>query len=113
MAIQRICKHCNEEFTAKTTVTQYCSLRCAQRAYKVRKREEKKERSEKETLSIRLKPTTGIETKEILSVSEGAMLLGCSKRTVYRLIANGSLKAFNLGQRMTRIKRSEIDKLTT
>ena len=36
IAIQRICQHCGKEFTARTTVTQYCSDDCAKRAYKAR-----------------------------------------------------------------------------
>ncbi|RLD59967.1 MAG: DNA-binding protein, partial [Bacteroidetes bacterium] len=40
-----------------------------------------------------------------------ATLLGCSVHTTYRLIDNGTLKAVNLSERMTRIKRSELNKI--
>jgi len=39
--VLRICKLCGEEFIAKTTVTKFCGDRCAKRAYKARKKDEK------------------------------------------------------------------------
>ena len=35
--VQRICQNCNTEFTAKTTVTKYCSNNCAKNAWRKRK----------------------------------------------------------------------------
>lgn len=52
-----------------------------------------------------------LKIKEFLSVRDVATLLNCSVRTTYRLIEQGSIKAVNLSQRKTLIKRSEIDKL--
>ncbi|HBY69363.1 MAG TPA: DNA-binding protein [Flavobacteriaceae bacterium] len=109
--VKRICQYCNNDFTAKTTVTKYCSDNCAKRAYKARKRKEKINTSNKETIKILNKPVEQLKAKEVLTVSETSTLIGCSKRTTYRLIESGKLKAVNLGERMTRIKRSEIDKL--
>ncbi|WP_026135698.1 helix-turn-helix domain-containing protein [Nafulsella turpanensis] len=109
--ITRICQYCRKEFTAKTTVTKYCSDVCAKRAYKARKKAEKIEVSEKETETIKAKPVEEIKAKEFLTVKDTAKLLNCSIRTIYRLIDNGSLHAVNLSQRKTLLKRSEIDKL--
>jgi len=52
--IQRICQYCKQEFTAKTTVTKYCSLKCNQRAYKKLKRSEKIKQSNTETVKVKL-----------------------------------------------------------
>ncbi len=109
--IQRICQYCNSEFTAKTTVTKYCSDTCAKRAYKARKRAEKIESSKKETIATVQKPIHELKAKEFLTVREMSQLLNCSVRTGYRLIKDHKIKAVNLGQRKTIIKRSEIDKL--
>ncbi len=109
--VQRICQHCGNDFTARTTVTKYCGDTCAKKAYKVRKRNEKIRDSNKETKEIIRKPLEQIKVKEFLTVNETAILLGCSKRTAYRLIKIGTIKATNLSERMTRIKREEIDKL--
>jgi len=109
--VQRICQHCGEEFTARTTVTRYCGDNCAKRAYKARKRAMKIEASNIETLKIKTLPLEELKAKEFLTVRDTAMLLGCSVRTAYRLIENGTIRAVNLAQRMTRIKRSVLDSL--
>lgn len=109
--IQRICQHCGNEFTARTTVTQYCGDNCAKRAYKVRQRATKIEGSNVETLRTKLKPIEELKAKEFLTVQEVAKLLNCSIRTTYRLIEQGNIKAINLAERKTLVKRSDIDKL--
>ena len=109
--LQRICQHCGKDFIAKTTVTKYCGDICAKRAYKARKRNEKIGKAKNEVKQIKIQPIEEIKAKEFLNVREVATLLGCSIRTTYRLIDNGTIKSVNLAKRMTRIKRSELDKL--
>ena len=111
--VQRICQHCNNEFTARTTVTKYCSDTCNKRAYKARLKVSKIETSNKQTQQIKNQPLEELKTKEFLTVREVARLLNCSVRSTYYYIESGTIKAVNLGQRITRIKRSEIDKLFT
>ena len=109
--VQRVCQHCGNEFTARTTVTQYCSDNCAKRAYKARQRQSKVEVSNKETLLIKTKPLEELKAKEFLTVREVSKLLNSSIRTTYRLIEQGNIKAVNLSQRKTLVKRTDIDKL--
>ncbi len=109
--VQKHCQHCGEEFTAKTTKTRYCGDTCAKRAYKKRKRAEKINVAEQETAKIKVRSLHELQSKEFLTVREVAKLLSCSIRTVYYQIENGRIKAVNLGERMTRVRRSEIDKL--
>jgi len=109
--VQRICHYCDKEFTARTTVTKYCSDVCAKRAYKARKRAEKIKNSNKETTQIKIQPVEILKAKEFLTVQETAKLIGCSIRTAYRLIDNGTIKAVNLAERMTRVNRSELNKI--
>jgi len=52
-----------------------------------------------------------IKTKEFLTVRDVATLLNCSVRSVYLYIESGNIKAVNLAERKTLVKRSEIDKL--
>ena len=111
--VQRICQHCNNEFTARTTVTKYCGDTCSKRAYKARLKVSKIEASDKQTQQIKNQPFEELKTKEFLTVREVARLLNCSVRSTYYYIESGTIKAVNLGQRITRIKRSEIDKLFT
>lgn len=108
---QKICQHCGAEFTAKTTVSKYCSDKCTSGAYKARKRGEKVQATNIETQMIKNGALNEVQAKEILSVREVAILLGCSLRSVYRLIETGTLKAVNLSERITRVKRSDIDNL--
>jgi excisionase family DNA binding protein len=109
--VQRICNNCSIEFTARTTVTKFCSSKCSKAAYKVRQRNEKLQKSNTETKQIKDKPIEELKAKEFLTVREVAQLLNCSIRSAYYYIENGTIRAVNLGQRITRIKRSEIDKL--
>lgn len=109
--VQRICQYCNKEFTARTTVTQYCGDTCAKRAYKARLKVSKIEASDKQTQQIKNQPFEELKNKEFLTVREVARLLNCSVRSTYYYIESGTIKAVNFGQRITRVKRSEIDKL--
>ena len=42
--LQKICEQCGKEFTARTTVTRFCSHTCSSRAYKDRTRKDKVEK---------------------------------------------------------------------
>jgi len=111
--VQRICKQCGAEFTARTTATQYCSPACSKRAYKARKREEKVEACNEETRQAQPKSSElnspPVEEREFLSVSQVAKLIGCSRRNVYYLIKMGRLKAVNIMEKKTIIRRSDLD----
>ena len=108
--VQRICKHCGAEFTARTTVTQYCGDDCAKRAYKVRLRQAKIEKSNAETQEIRKRAAEELQAKDFLSIAETCALLGLSERTVYRLMRNGRIPSTKFGNR-TIIKRTDIEQL--
>lgn len=109
--IKKKCQLCNSEFIAKTTVTKFCGDTCAKIAYKARKRAEKiqKAAKPKSSKTNSKDQVQDLQLKEFLSVKEAAILLGCSVKTIYRLIEIGQIKAVNLGQRLTRIKRTEVD----
>jgi len=109
--VQRICQHCGNEFTARTTTTLYCSTRCNSAAYKSKIRTGKVEISNEETRRIKTQPTEVLKAKEFLTVRDIATLLNCSVRSVYYYIETGTIRATNLGQRITRVKRSELYKL--
>lgn len=106
--VKRICQHCNKEFTALTTVTKYCSDKCSKAAYKVRKRAEKIEQSNAETKKKKNQLISEIREKDFLSVNEVCLLIGVSRRTVYRLIERGELSVIKIGSR-TVIKRSILN----
>jgi excisionase family DNA binding protein len=111
ITVQRICQHCGTEFTARTTVTQYCGEPCAKRAYKAKLRAAKVEASNKETQRIKNQPIEELKAKEFLSVTQVSKLIGCSRQNVYNLINSGKLKATNILLKKTIVKRSDLDKL--
>ena len=109
--IQRICQHCGNEFTARTTVTQYCSSNCSKRAYKARLKGSKIEASNKQTRQIKNQPIDELKAREFLTVTQVSKLIGCSRQNVYSLINTGKLKATNILLKKTIIKRTDLDKL--
>lgn len=109
--VKRICQYCGEEFTAKTTTTRYCSHRCNSADYKKRVRAKKIERSNTETRKTITKPIEELKAKEFLTVTEVSILINCSRQNVYKLINSGKLKASNILEKKTIIKRSDLDKL--
>lgn len=109
--IQRICQHCGNEFTARTTTTLYCSHRCNSAAYKAKQRAGKVQQSNKETQRIKSQPIEELKAKEFLSVTQVSKLIGCSRQNVYNLINTGKLKATNILLKKTIVKRSDLDKL--
>ena len=107
--IEKTCLFCGKTFTAKTTVTQFCSPLCSKKSYKKRKREGKILNAiEREKVQIPFNPI--VKEKEFLSIEETCQLLGASRWTIYRLIADSKLPAIKIGRR-TIIKRSNIDNL--
>jgi len=109
--VQRICQHCGNEFTAKTTVTRFCSHRCSSLANKAIKRAEKVRKVSIETKQIKNQPVDELKAREFLTVTQVAKLIGCSRQNVYKLINTGKLEATNILQKKTIIRRSDLDKL--
>lgn len=109
--VQRICQHCGNMFTARTTVTRFCSHKCSNAAHKQRLKAGTIVLTKKETTKTINHSFDELKTKEFLTVREVSRLLNCSIRSTYYNIESGTIKAVNLGQRVTRVKRSEIDKL--
>ena len=108
--ITRVCQFCNCEFTAKTTVTKYCSHRCASSSYKARTRNQNIVQSNALTVQTLSASVIALQTKEFLSISEACQLLNISRWTLSRAINDGRLNAVRLGRRIV-IKRTDIDLL--
>ena len=110
--ISKNCEFCGTEYIAKTTKTRYCSHTCNSRAYKANLKKKKVEGTTKEVKTNRNSKELEVLTyKDFLNVRETALLLGCSTRTVYRLIQDGSIKAVNLSQCLIRINKKSLNSL--
>lgn len=107
--IQRICQYCNKEFTARTTVTKYCSMKCTKAVSRNKVRNAKIEISNEQVRRIKGISIEDLKAKEFLTVKETAKLLNCSRQTVNRAINMGRLTAVNFGIKSTRVKLSDLD----
>jgi excisionase family DNA binding protein len=140
LRIKKVCQFCYSEFIAKTSVTKYCCLKCAQKAYKQREREKKLSKIKNETVpkessksdskkkekirsiqndkkgeitgEITNDVILGSENKnDVITVKEAADQLCVTKKTVYNMIKHGKLEAYNIHKRLTRIKKASLDQL--
>ena len=114
--ILKQCEHCAEMFESQRRTTRFCSHKCNSANYKLRKRKELKNEVEVKTKQS-LKPKVKalnleiIKEKEFLTVKEVAVLFGCSKDTIYRMIDAKEINAINLNKKLTRIRRKDIEQL--
>ena len=91
--IKRKCEMCGATFIAKTLESKYCSKHCIDMAYKQKKAAAKKAEQFKQ---IAQKVP---DAREYISVA------------IYRLIKKGAIPYLNIGERLTRIKRTELEKM--
>ena len=109
--VNRICECCGNRFTAKTTVTRFCSKTCNSRNHKQKAREAKFERSTQEVRQVINHRLDELHTQEFMTVKAAAKLLGASEKILRGMIKSGRLKATNLSVRKTVISRADIDGL--
>lgn len=111
LKIPRVCEQCSKPFEAKTVMTRFCSLSCNNKALKEKKKLEK-EKVEKDTLLQKYKNKIAeVQNREFISVAEATVMFGLSKDTVHRYIKRGIITGINLGSRLTRVKRSDLENL--
>lgn len=103
--IKRKCKACGKVFVAKTLDSHYCSPKCSKVAWK-RKKDAKDRNARLETIARQVP-----DIREYLSVKEAVAMFGVERNTLYRLIKSGRIPAVNIGTRLIRIKRSDMEKL--
>ena len=88
--IKRKCKVCGKVFVAKTLDSHYCSPKCSKVAWK-RKKDAKDKNARLEAIARQIP--------------------GVERNTLYRLIKSGRIPAVNIGTRLIRIKRSDMENL--
>tara|TARA_R110002051_G_scaffold249304_1_gene308741 strand:- start:555 stop:923 length:369 start_codon:yes stop_codon:yes gene_type:complete len=109
------CLQCNKTFTARTTVTKYCSSKCRNKVWKQKKRGIKIqtaiETNENQNLKNQNTPNTFLNTnKEYLSITEASQLIGVSRWTIQRMIQNERLKAVQFGRKKI-LSKKQIENL--
>lgn len=109
MEYKKRCQWCGKPFIAHKMTTLYCSKICIERAYKAKEKQKKIDAVEAEQ-SSQLPIVESVGNKPFLTPSEAAILLGLSKATLYRYLAQGLLKALQTPAR-TIIRRSDIERM--
>lgn len=109
LKIPKICEQCHKPFEAKTITTRFCSNLCASKNGKEQKKQEKERREKEKKLE-----ENGIDTiqcENFISLKEATVLFGISKSTIHRLIRQKLIQSVNLGERLTRINKNELERL--
>ena len=101
--VERICEWCGKKFIAQTTVTRFCSKRCAEHSYTERLRQKKLAVSNQETAQTNFKR----RDKDYLTPTQAAELLGIGRVSIYRYIRNGKIKVVRFA-RKTLISKADI-----
>lgn len=100
----RRCAFCGREFTANSGMQKYCSVSCADEAKKERKKRN-------EDFLKAAEPVIGLRKQEYLTFSKAAILMGCSRQYIYKLVSQGKLKASRISSRMAIIRRADIERM--
>lgn len=100
MAKLKKCAHCGKMFKPEKATQMYCSLECAEAAIARQKQ-----------WNDVLAPVANVIELEYLTFSKAATLMGCSRQYVYKLVAEGKLPASRLSNRMSFIRREDIENM--
>ena len=104
MKTVRKCKYCGKEFVARNGMQKYCCEECQTKAKEARK----KRRVE---FMNAMEPVIGLQNQEYLTFANAAILMGCSRQYVYKLVNEGKLAASRISSRMAFIRKADIEKM--
>ena len=100
----RKCAFCGKEFTCNSGSQRYCSEHCAEEAKAQRKKKQ-------QDFLKAVQPVIDIASQEYLTFSKAAILMGCSRQYVYKLVNEGKLPASRISSRMAFIRKADIEKM--
>ncbi len=100
----RKCAFCGKEFTCNSGSQRYCSEHCAEAAKAQRKKRQ-------QDFLKAVQPVIDIASQEYLTFSKAAILMGCSRQYVYKLVNEGKLSASRISSRMAFIRKADIEKM--
>ena len=100
----RKCAFCGKEFTCNSGSQRYCSEQCAEAAKAQRKKRQ-------QDFLKAVQPVIDIASQEYLTFSKAAILMGCSRQYVYKLVNEGKLPASRISNRMAFIRKADIEKM--
>lgn len=100
----RKCAFCGKEFICNSGSQRYCSEHCAEAAKAQRKKQQ-------QDFLKAIQPVIDIASQEYLTFSKAAILMGCSRQYVYKLVNEGKLPASRISSRMAFVRKADIEKM--
>ena len=105
LEIKRKCKFCGKAFIIKTLDSIYCCKKCSEAAYAQKKRADAKEKK------LALVAKSVPKVREYLSIREAVATYGVERDTLYLMARRGHIPSINIGTRLTRINRKNLEKM--
>ncbi len=100
----RKCAYCGKEFTTNRGIQKYCSEECQAKAKAAKKKRQQ------EFLTA-IEPVMDLKSQEYLTFANAAVLMGCSRQYIYKLVNAGRLPASRLSARMSLVRKADIESL--
>ena len=100
----RKCKYCGKEFIPRSGSQKYCCEECQTKAKEARKKRQ-------QDFMNAVEPVIGLQNQEYLTFAKAAILMGCSRQYVYKLVNEGKLAASRISCRMAFIRKADIEKM--
>ena len=100
----RKCKYCGKEFVARSGMQKYCCEECQTKAKEARKKRQL-------DFMNAVEPVIDLQCQEYLTFAKAAILMGCSRQYVYKLVNEGKLAASRISSRMAFIRKADIERM--
>ena len=100
----RKCAHCGKVFAPKSGMQKFCCEECQSEAKRLRKKHQQE-------LMRGIEPIADLQSQEYLTFSKAAVLMGCTRQYVYKLVTSGKLQASRLSNRMAFVRKSDIERM--
>ena len=100
----RKCKYCGKEFVPRSGSQKYCCEECQTKAKEARKKRQQ------DFMKV-VEPVIDLQCQEYLTFAKAAILMGCSRQYVYKLVNEGKLAASRISSRMAFIRKADIEKM--
>lgn len=104
MKMTKKCSFCGSTFETKSGMQRYCSEACQTEAKRARA-------MQKNNLFKIAQPMMEIQHQEYLTFSKAAVLMGCSRQYIYKLVSCGKLNASRISSRMAFIRKADIEQM--
>lgn len=100
----RKCKYCGKEFVARSGMQKFCCEECQTKAKEARKKRQ-------QNFMNAVEPVIDLQCQEYLTFAKAAILMGCSRQYVYKLVNEGKLAASRISSRMAFIRKADIERM--